>query len=123
MDDTITNYEEKGFLKKVEDGDCFWPCTEECAEFLKRDKGHATLTDLIFYLLYQGVLFVMYEYIMFLQSLWWLVGSVCFYASVRVRGGSADRSDVVVLGVSEPTVHWHALSFGELLPPHKQHSA
>lgn len=38
--------------------------------------------------------------------------------SVPVRGGSADRSDAVVLGVSQPPLHRHALSFGELVPPH-----
>lgn len=38
-----------------------------------------------------------------------------FSVSVPVRGGPADRSDAVILGVSEPPLHWHALSFGE--PP------
>lgn len=42
--------------------------------------------------------------------------TVCFCVSVPVRGGPADRSDAVVLGVSEPPLHWHALSFGELVP-------
>lgn len=45
---------------------------------------------------------------------------VCFCDSVPVRGGSADSSDIVILGVSEPSLHWHALSFGELVPPPKQ---
>lgn len=44
--------------------------------------------------------------------------SVCFLVSVPVRSGSADRSDGVILGVSEPPLHWHALSFGELVPLH-----
>lgn len=45
------------------------------------------------------------------------VGDLCFSVSVPVRGGPADRSDAVVLGVSEPPLHWHALSFGETAPP------
>lgn len=44
--------------------------------------------------------------------------SVCFCVTVPVRGGSADRADAVVFGVSEPPLHWHALSFGEIVPPH-----
>lgn len=53
--------------------------------------------------------------------------SVCFCVSVPVRGGSADCSDAVVFGVSEPPLHWHALSLGcdlwrfHLSHPHVPH--
>lgn len=38
----------------------------------------------------------------------------CVFAPVPVRAGSDDCSDTVVLGVSEPSVHGHALRSGEL---------
>lgn len=44
--------------------------------------------------------------------------SVCFWVSVPVRGGPADRRDAVILGVSEPPLHRHALSSGELVASH-----
>lgn len=47
---------------------------------------------------------------------------VCFSHPVPVRGGCADRRDAVVLGVSEPSLHWHALSFGESTKKQKHHS-
>ena len=87
-----------------------------------RHTWHLAFTDFIFYHPDQGEVYVRVcvcvSYCIYISDRV-MVGdlSVWFWVTVPVRGGSADRTDAVVLGVSEPPLHWHALSFGELVRP------